>query len=112
MQIVDTPKEDSFPASIFTGYEFRSNDRSSGSETAAAEVKISALQAVTSGSLGTWTMYQLSTGAKVILVQCDITCLPVDVIVNAANKSMNHGGGLARDIVEKGFITLHLSRSL
>ena len=40
--------------------------------------------------------------AQVQLVQGDITEEQVDAIVNAANKYLEHGGGLARVIVKKG----------
>jgi O-acetyl-ADP-ribose deacetylase (regulator of RNase III) len=36
------------------------------------------------------------------LVQGDITALAVDAIVNAANKHLQHGGGVAAAIVRKG----------
>jgi len=42
-------------------------------------------------------------GATVLeLVQGDITALPVDAIVNAANKFLAHGGGVALAIAHKG----------
>lgn len=40
--------------------------------------------------------------ARVQLVQGDITQEQVDAVVNAANKYLEHGGGLARIIVKKG----------
>ncbi|XP_076451605.1 protein mono-ADP-ribosyltransferase PARP14-like isoform X2 [Babylonia areolata] len=45
---------------------------------------------------------QLPSGVTIQVVQGDITQLAVDVIVNAANTRMEHIGGLARDIVQKG----------
>ncbi|XP_076078269.1 protein mono-ADP-ribosyltransferase PARP14-like isoform X2 [Mytilus galloprovincialis] len=41
-------------------------------------------------------------GQEVIVVKGDITGLDVDVIVNAANKDLNHSGGLAKVLVNKG----------
>jgi O-acetyl-ADP-ribose deacetylase len=41
-------------------------------------------------------------GASLELTQGDITALAVDAIVNAANKFLAHGGGVALAIVRKG----------
>lgn len=40
--------------------------------------------------------------AAIELVQGDITTLAVDAIVNAANKQLQHGGGVAAAIVRRG----------
>lgn len=40
--------------------------------------------------------------AEIELVQGDITTLDVDAIVNAANKQLQHGGGVALAIVRRG----------
>jgi O-acetyl-ADP-ribose deacetylase (regulator of RNase III) len=46
---------------------------------------------------------QISIEGKIIrLVRGDITERNVDVIVNAANSYLRHGGGLAATIVRKG----------
>lgn len=46
---------------------------------------------------------QISIKGKIIrLVRGDITERNVDVIVNAANSYLRHGGGLAAAIVRKG----------
>jgi O-acetyl-ADP-ribose deacetylase (regulator of RNase III) len=41
-------------------------------------------------------------GARILLVQGDITEERVDAIVNAANSHLQHGGGVAWAIVQKG----------
>ncbi|XP_052771711.1 protein mono-ADP-ribosyltransferase PARP14-like [Mya arenaria] len=41
-------------------------------------------------------------GTKISVVGCDITALSVDVVVNAANRELRHGGGLAYVIQQKG----------
>jgi len=46
--------------------------------------------------------YTLPSGIRVSLVQGDITEERVDAIVNAANRMLAHGGGLAGAIVRKG----------
>ena len=43
-----------------------------------------------------------SAGASVSVLRADITQLQVDVIVNTANERMDHMGGLAKFIVQKG----------
>ena len=47
-----------------------------------------------------WKQALMNTELK--LIQGDITKLKVDVIVNAANKFLEHGGGLAAAIVKFG----------
>ena len=44
----------------------------------------------------------LSTGQKVFVVKGDLTDYKVDVIINAANDTMAHVGGIAKAIVDKG----------
>ncbi len=44
--------------------------------------------------------------ATLEIVQGDITALPVDAIVNAANEYLRHGGGVAAAIVRKGGPTI------
>jgi O-acetyl-ADP-ribose deacetylase len=44
----------------------------------------------------------LSTGQTIQIVQGDLTMEGVDAIVNAANEYLQHGGGVARTIAEKG----------
>jgi O-acetyl-ADP-ribose deacetylase (regulator of RNase III) len=44
--------------------------------------------------------------ATLEIVQGDITALKVDAIVNAANKYLAHGGGVALAIVRKGGLTI------
>jgi O-acetyl-ADP-ribose deacetylase (regulator of RNase III) len=46
--------------------------------------------------------YVFPSGQKLQLVQGDITVEKVDAIVNAANASLNHGGGVAAAISTKG----------
>lgn len=41
-------------------------------------------------------------GLEVVLVKGDITLLEVDAIVNAANRYLKHGGGVAGAIVRRG----------
>ncbi|KAL4231447.1 Poly (ADP-ribose) polymerase [Mactra antiquata] len=43
-----------------------------------------------------------STGAKLVVCGGDITSLKVDVLVNAANKELQHVGGLAKIVASKG----------
>jgi O-acetyl-ADP-ribose deacetylase (regulator of RNase III) len=50
----------------------------------------------------TLSSVKLPNGVSVMAVVADICQLPVDMIVNAANNRMEHIGGLARDIVDKG----------
>lgn len=48
-----------------------------------------------------------STGQRIFAVCGDITELPgIDVIVNAANKQLDHMGGLAKVIVNKGIVDI------
>ncbi|XP_070211896.1 protein mono-ADP-ribosyltransferase PARP14-like [Littorina saxatilis] len=49
---------------------------------------------------------QLPSGVSVSVMKGDITQMPVDAIVSAANTRMDHVGGLARDIVDKGGDTI------
>src|SRR6266404_683705 len=44
--------------------------------------------------------------ATLEILQGDITALPVDAIVNAANKYLAHGGGVAAAISQKGGPTI------
>jgi O-acetyl-ADP-ribose deacetylase (regulator of RNase III) len=44
----------------------------------------------------------MPTGLRVELVKGDITELEVDAIVNAANRYLKHGGGVAGAIIRKG----------
>lgn len=44
----------------------------------------------------------LPTGARLKLVHGDLTLAKVDAVVNAANKQLVHGGGLAAAIVRRG----------
>ena len=46
--------------------------------------------------------HTLSNGVRVSVSQWDITSERADAIVNAANERLQHGGGVARAIVEKG----------
>lgn len=46
--------------------------------------------------------HTLSTGQIIQIVQGDITIEEVDVIVNAANEYLQHGGGVAGTISKKG----------
>ena len=71
----------------------------SGSQGSTKAVQISA-------GMTTLASVQLKKGESVSAIQGDITQLRVDVIVNAANNRMDHIGGLARDIVEKGLSSL------
>jgi len=45
---------------------------------------------------------QSAGGVSVLALRADITELTVDVIVNTANERMDHAGGLAKVIVDKG----------
>ncbi|VDI21837.1 poly [ADP-ribose] polymerase 10/14/15 [Mytilus galloprovincialis] len=47
-------------------------------------------------------VYKAAGGQDVIIVKGDITGLDVDVIVNGANKDLNHSGGLAKVLILKG----------
>lgn len=47
-------------------------------------------------------VYTFSTGQKLFLLQGDLLCLDVDAIVNAANAYLQHGGGVAGQIVRRG----------
>ncbi|XP_070211879.1 protein mono-ADP-ribosyltransferase PARP14-like isoform X1 [Littorina saxatilis] len=58
------------------------------------------------GTANTAASVQLPSGVSVSVMQGDITQMPVDAIVNAANARMDHVGGLARDIVDKGGDTI------
>ena len=44
----------------------------------------------------------LSNGVKLSLIHGDITQVPLDAIVNAANARLQHGGGVAGAILRKG----------
>lgn len=46
--------------------------------------------------------YRLNTGQRLQVVQGDLTVEQVDAIVNAANRYLNHGGGVAGAIVRRG----------
>ena len=48
----------------------------------------------------------LPTGQTIQIVQGDITVEEVDAIVNAANEYLQHGGGVARAISQKGGSTI------
>ncbi|XP_070551876.1 protein mono-ADP-ribosyltransferase PARP14-like [Ptychodera flava] len=45
---------------------------------------------------------QLSLGRRVVVMKGDITKMRVDAIVNPANNKLDHGGGLAKAIVDAG----------
>jgi O-acetyl-ADP-ribose deacetylase len=45
---------------------------------------------------------ELQNGKIIRLVKGDITSRDVDVVVNAANSNLKHGGGVAAVIVRKG----------
>ena len=53
----------------------------------------------------------LPTGQTVFVVKGDLTDYKVDVIVNAANDTMAHVGGIAKAIVDKGEHVLHVHYS-
>ncbi len=46
--------------------------------------------------------HRLTSGATIALVQGDLTATRLDAIVNAANASLQHGGGLAGAISRRG----------
>jgi O-acetyl-ADP-ribose deacetylase (regulator of RNase III) len=46
--------------------------------------------------------YALPTGQRIQMTQGDITMEEVDVIVNAANEYLQHGGGVAQTISKQG----------
>ena len=48
------------------------------------------------------TIFQFSTGQEMQIVHGDLLIEEVDVIVNAANKYLHHGGGIAGLIVRRG----------
>lgn len=48
------------------------------------------------------TEFQLATGQRLQVVEGDLTLERVDAIVNAANRYLNHGGGVAGAIVRRG----------
>ena len=50
--------------------------------------------------------YALPTGQTIQVIQGDITTEEVDAIVNAANEHLQHGGGVARTISQKGGPTI------
>lgn len=55
---------------------------------------------------------QLPGGVTIMAVHGDITKLPVEVIVNAANSRLDHIGGLAKDIANKGYYYINQSNRL
>src|SRR5258708_1956996 len=57
---------------------------------------------VASGLVSDTTTRARSGNATLEIVQGDITTLPVDAIVNAANAYLKHGGGVAAAISHKG----------
>lgn len=69
--------------------------------------RISGMSGMSADIMKTLSSVQLPCGVTVSAVQGDLTQMSVDVIVNAANSRMDHMGGLARHIVEKG-IGLHI----
>ena len=56
------------------------------------------------GGMQTRITIQHPSGVSISVVEGDITQMNVDTIVNAANNRMDHVGGLARDIVQKGIV--------
>ncbi|MBS1261956.1 MAG: O-acetyl-ADP-ribose deacetylase [Calditrichaeota bacterium] len=58
-----------------------------------------AMAAATNEQFRTWTH---ATGRKLVLVSGDITVEGVDAIVNAAGSHMQHGGGVAAAIANRG----------
>ena len=50
--------------------------------------------------------FQFPKGQHLQLAQGDLTTEPVDAIVNAANRYLSHGGGLAAAIVRRGGDTI------
>ena len=52
--------------------------------------------------------YRLTSGATIALVQGDLTEARLDAIVNAANASLQHGGGLAAAISRRGGPSIQL----
>ena len=50
-------------------------------------------------------------GAVLEIVHADITALAVDAIVNAANRHLAHGGGVALAIVRKGGLSIQTESS-
>jgi len=63
-----------------------------------------------SSAAGPTVKLTVSVGKKLItkVVVGDITEYKVDAVVNAANGSLDHAGGLARSIVDKGMTTYQL----
>jgi O-acetyl-ADP-ribose deacetylase (regulator of RNase III) len=48
------------------------------------------------------TLYVLNPAIRLVIKQGDLTLETVDVIVNAANRHLQHGGGLAFAILQRG----------
>ena len=53
----------------------------------------------------------LGSGKRIVVVRGDITSYQVDAIVNAANADMNHIGGVAKAIADKGN-NLHVTHKI